>query len=236
MANAISLSRLPLLLLVVWMAYRPPGLWQVGATLVLVAVFVLDAVDGAVARRRGEESAFGAVLDIAIDRTVELGMWFVLVDLGAAPLWAALVFVVRGALVDALRASRLTDEGIRPFDAFEAPAARWIVAGRFMRGFYAAIKAITFCWLLFFLGAAGPLAHAWPEAWAVAAPAIDRVGAALVWVTVATCVLRGLPDLAEYPRRVIEGLRPPGLRATGTPPGRACADGDAGRTNAADGR
>lgn len=213
MANAISLSRLPLLLIVVWMAYRPPGLWQVAAVVLLIGVFALDGVDGAVARRRGEESPFGAVLDIAIDRAVELGMWFVLVDLGAAPLWAALVFVVRGALVDALRASRLTGEGVRPFDAFDGPLARWIVKGRFMRGFYAAVKATTFCWLLLFAGVSGSLAATWPGAWAVAEPAVDAFGLALVWITVATCVLRGLPDLAEYPRRVAEGLRGSGERA-----------------------
>ena len=213
MANAISLSRLPLLFIVVWMAYRPPGLWQVAATLVLIAVFVLDGIDGAVARRRGEESPFGAVLDIAIDRAVELGMWFVLVGLGAAPLWAALTFVVRGALVDALRAARLAGEGVQPFDAFEHPVARWIVKGRFMRGFYAAIKAIAFCWLLFFVGAAGLLADARPAAWSVAAPIVDALGRALVWLTVATCVLRGLPDLAQYPKRLVEGLRESGERA-----------------------
>ena len=213
MANAISLSRLPLLFIVVWMAYRPPGPWQVAAMILLIGVFVLDGIDGAVARRRNEESSFGAVLDVAIDRAVELGMWFVLVDLGAAPLWAALVFVVRGSLVDALRAARLSAEGVQPFDAFEHPVARWIVKGRFMRGFYAAIKAITFCWLLFFLGASGLLATAWPDAWTVAAPVVDAFGLALVWVTVATCVLRGLPDLAEYPRRVADGLRASGERA-----------------------
>ena len=207
MANAISLFRLPLLFVVVWMAYRPFGWWQVVATLLLVVVFVLDGIDGAVARRRGEESPFGAVLDIAIDRAVELGMWFVLVGLGAAPLWAALVFVVRGALVDALRASRLSDEGVQPFDAFEGPVARWVVKGRFMRGFYAAIKAITFCWLLFFLGFPSLVVGTWPGLWPSMAPAIAFIGSALVWVTVATCVVRGLPDLLEYPRLLVEGLR-----------------------------
>lgn len=207
MANAISLLRLPLLFAVVWMAYRPFGWWQVAATLLLVVVFALDGIDGAVARRRGEESPFGAVLDIAVDRAVELGMWFVLVDLGAAPAWAALVFVVRGALVDALRASRLSGEGVRPFDAFEGPVARWIVGGRFMRGFYAAVKAVTFCWLLFFVGFPSLVGGAWPEFRDSVAPAAAAVGQALVWVTVATCVLRGLPDLLEYPRSLAEGLR-----------------------------
>ncbi len=218
MANAISLSRLPLLFLVVWMAYRPLGWWHVVAMLLLIVVFVLDGIDGAVARRRGEESPFGAVLDIAIDRAVELGMWFVLVDLGAAPLWAALVFVVRGALVDALRAARLSGEGVQPFDAFDGPVARWIVKGRFMRGFYAAIKAITFCWLLFFIGFPALVVDAWPALWAAAAPATASIGQLLVWVTVATCVLRGLPDLLEYPKLLLEGFRRDRARARRSDP------------------
>lgn len=202
MANAISLSRLPLLFLVAWLAYRQPGVWQIVATALLIVVFALDGVDGAVARRRGEESSFGAMLDIAVDRTVELGMWLVLVDLGVAPLWAALVFVVRGALVDALRASRLSGEGIAPFDAFDHPLSRWLVKGRFMRGFYAAIKAITFCWLLFFIGLVPLLVGLSPTLRSGITSWSAVIGQALVWITVTTCVLRALPDLTEYPRRL----------------------------------
>lgn len=202
MANLVSLSRLPLLFLLIWLAYMPLGVAQIVAMLLLVLVFVMDAIDGLVARRRGEVSPLGAVLDIAVDRVVELGMWFVLVDLGAAPLWAALVFVVRGALVDAMRAARLSDEGIAPFDAFEHPLARWIVKGRFMRGFYAALKAVAFCWLLFFLPMPVLLAERAPALWASAAPIAHGIGQGLVWLTVAVCVLRGLPDLLEYPRRM----------------------------------
>lgn len=207
MANLISLSRLPLLLMLVWMAYRPVGWWQIAATALLIVVFALDAIDGAVARRRGESSPFGAVLDIAVDRAIELGFWFLLVDLGAAPLWAALVFVIRGALVDALRAARLSGEGVEPFDAFASPLARWIVKGRFMRGFYAAMKGIAFGWLLFFVGAPTLIEPVAPAPWALAEPWIELVGQGLVWSVVALCVLRGLPDLAEYPRQIARSLR-----------------------------
>ena len=214
MANLISLSRLPLLLALVWMAYRPVGWWQIAATGVLVVVFTLDAIDGAVARRRGESSPFGAVLDIAVDRAVELGFWFLLVDLGAAPLWAALVFVIRGALVDALRAARLDADGVEPFDAFSSPFARWVVKGRFMRGFYAAMKGIAFGWLLFFVGAPALIEPLAPALWATVAPWIALVGQTLVWIVVALCVLRGLPDLLEYPRQIARSLRAGGLSSS----------------------
>lgn len=180
------------------MAYQPLGLWQIAATLLLVGVFVLDGIDGHVARRRGEESAFGAMLDIALDRIVELSMWMTLASLQAAPLWVGLLFLVRGGLVDAIRARRVAEDGTAPFDALRHPLARWLVKGRFMRGFYAAIKAITFCWLLFFLPMPVLLAETAPALWSAVAPYATLLGTLLIWLSALLCVVRGLPVVMEY--------------------------------------
>ena len=62
MANAITLSRLPLLALVVALFYLagPPG--KAAALVLLVLLLVLDWVDGIVARWRGETSLLGLSL------------------------------------------------------------------------------------------------------------------------------------------------------------------------------
>ena len=107
MANLITLSRLFLLLGVVALAYRPVSAVQLWIWPVLSLVFISDGLDGWVARRRGEESLFGALFDIAVDRIVELTLWIVLADLDVIPIWIPILFVVRGVLVDAIRASQI---------------------------------------------------------------------------------------------------------------------------------
>jgi CDP-diacylglycerol---glycerol-3-phosphate 3-phosphatidyltransferase len=103
MANLITLLRFLLLFLLVAMAYwASPSMQLVNAPL-LVLIIALDGLDGWVARRRGETSVFGSIFDIAVDRVVENVLWIVLGDLGLIPIWVAIVFIVRGAIVDAIR-------------------------------------------------------------------------------------------------------------------------------------
>lgn len=204
MANLITLSRLLLLIVVVVIAYQPPGWLQFFNILLLILVFVSDGLDGYVARRRNEASQFGAMFDIAGDRIVELTMWIVLADLGLVPVWVPIVFVVRGTIVDAIRASQLRSRRESPFALMETPLGRWLVAGRFMRGFYAVVKATAFAWLLLLL----PMPAMLPAAWAESGPWITAVGMGLVYLATLVCVLRGLPVIIEFTyaeRRAILG-------------------------------
>lgn len=208
MANLITLSRLLLLIVVVAIAYEPPSALQFVAVLLMIVVFVTDGLDGYVARKRREASLFGAMFDIAGDRIVELTMWIVLADLRAVPVWVPLVFVVRGTIVDTIRSSRTTS-GVSPFAMMETPLGRWLVAGKFMRIFYAVLKAVVFCWLLLLL----PLPTLIPQVWAGWGGLLSGVGQALVLLAVAICLARGLPVIAEFvysERRSILGtLAPP---------------------------
>ena len=201
MANLITLSRLFLLLVVVAIAYRPVSAFQLWIWPILSLVFISDGLDGWVARRRGEESLFGALFDIAVDRIVELTLWIVLADLDVIPIWIPIVFVVRGVLVDAIRASQVQADRRGPFALLNSPAARWLVAGRFMRGFYASIKAFAFCGLFLIqplpLGIEA-LSPSLAESWAPFQPGFDIFALALAYLAVALCLLRGLPVVAEF--------------------------------------
>jgi CDP-diacylglycerol--glycerol-3-phosphate 3-phosphatidyltransferase len=194
MANLITLSRLLLLIVVVVIAYRPPSWYSLLGVPLLIFLFVTDGLDGWVARRRGEESLFGAMFDIAGDRIVELTMWIVLADLDLVPVWVPLVFVVRGTIVDAIRASQTTHRGQSPFAMMETPLGRWLVAGQFMRVFYSVLKAHAFCWLLLIQ----PLPVLLPGLWAEWGTVLAGIGAFLVYLSVAICLLRGLPVIAEF--------------------------------------
>ncbi|MEO7386576.1 MAG: CDP-alcohol phosphatidyltransferase family protein [Gammaproteobacteria bacterium] len=209
MANLITLSRLLLLIVVVIVAYQPPSLLQLYNVPLLILLFVTDGIDGYVARKRQESSQFGAMFDIAGDRIVELTMWIVLAHLGLVPVWVPLVFVVRGTIVDAIRASQTLGRQASPFSLMESPLGKWLVAGRFMRALYAVTKATTFCWLLLLQ----PLPVAAPALWRAYGAIGTTVGEALVLVSVALCLVRGLPVIVEFAyieRRTILGslLRP----------------------------
>jgi len=196
-ANLITLGRIVLLFLVIVMAYQPSSWWQFLDVPLLIMVFVSDALDGYVARKRHETSLFGAMFDIASDRIVEMSMWVVLVHLGLAPVWAALIFIARGSIVDAIRAGEGATHGTRPFDIMERPLARWLVAGRFMRAFYAVIKAHAFCWLLLIQ----PMPDMMPAFWADWSWLLQGIGLALVWLAVILCLVRGVPVIVEFVMR-----------------------------------
>ena len=201
MANLITLSRLAMLLVVVAIAYQPVSPVQLWIWPVLCLVFISDGLDGWVARRRGEESLFGALFDIAVDRIVELTLWIVLADLDLIPIWIPIVFVVRGVLVDAIRASQVQADRRGPFSLLNSPAARWLVAGRFMRGFYASIKACAFAGLFLIkplpLGVEA-LAPSLTDLWAFLEPGFVPLVMTLTYLAVALCVLRGMPVILEF--------------------------------------
>lgn len=209
MANLLTLSRLLLLVVVVVIAYRPPGLLQLFNVPLLILVFVTDGLDGYVARKRNETSQFGAMFDIAGDRIVELTLWIVLANLALVPVWVPLVFVVRGTIVDAIRASQVKQRRESPFGSMTSPLGKWLVAGRFMRGLYAVVKATAFCWLLLLQ----PLPVLVPGLWAEFGAIGIVISQSLVLAAVLLCLARGLPVIVEFVhserRTILGGLMRP---------------------------
>ncbi|HKT60980.1 MAG TPA: CDP-alcohol phosphatidyltransferase family protein [Gemmatimonadales bacterium] len=193
----ITLSRFPLLLLSVLTFYfGAPGV-QLAGTALLFAGLMLDTVDGIVARRTGQTSLFGGVLDIAADRTYELVLWVGFADLGLVPPWIPMLILVRTTLTDAFRSLGVS-QGVAPFDQQPTGLGRFLVASPAMRIAYSAGKVATFCGL--------PLGRALGALPAGAAP--DHLLAALgvvveiaLYATVVLCVLRGLPVILGVPRQ-----------------------------------
>lgn len=193
MANWVTFGRFLLLFVLLGIVYSgAPALQLVNAPLTIL-IISLDGVDGWVARRFGEESLFGATFDIAIDRIVETVLWVVLAHLGFIGVWIPLLFIVRGNLVDAIR-SKGAQSGTAAFDMMRSPIGRFLVAGRFMRGFYALLKAVTFAWIL----AWQPAPFVAPDFWAANGPLLNGIGLALAWASAAICIGRGLPVIIEF--------------------------------------
>jgi len=95
--NALSLARVLLIPAFVWLIVDRDTTF---AGLVLfVVVISTDWVDGYVARRTGQVSELGKVLDPTADRLAMAACLVALAVRGAFPLWAALLILVRDGLV-----------------------------------------------------------------------------------------------------------------------------------------
>ena len=196
LANWLTLARLPLLLLSLVALYVGSPQLQLGGAALLLIGFLLDTLDGLVARRTGRSSLLGSVLDIAVDRTYELALWVAFADLRLVPMTLPLVVIARTALTDALRSLEV-GQGIAPFAQHKSALGRFLVGSAWMRIGYSASKVTTFCGLA--------LAHAlmgWPG---TAPRQLAEQGIALLqasaWLTVLLCIARGLPVLVGSLRR-----------------------------------
>lgn len=195
MANLITVGRLILLFVVIWLIYVGSVEVIEACMVLLILVFASDGLDGWVARKRGSTSAFGAVFDIAGDRVVENALWIVFADLKLVPVWVPLLVMTRGFLVDGIRSLSLM-KGMTPFgknNMMRSPITEWLTAGRFMRGFFGWAKSGGF---VFLAGLAAwdyqdtsgtMIGSLYGQDWFMA------FGWVLVWSAVALTVIRAIP-------------------------------------------
>lgn len=197
LANWITLSRVPLLLINVLILYfGSPELKLVGVALLFLGL-MLDTVDGIVARRRGQTSLFGSVLDIAADRAYELILWVCFAHLGLIPIAIPLIVLARTTLTDAFRNIEVA-QGTAPFAQHRTALGRFMVGSTWMRVGYSVSKVATFCGLALAQACRGYPVETWLGR--AVAPMTAVVGV-IAWVAVGFCVLRGLPVIMHALRR-----------------------------------
>jgi CDP-diacylglycerol--glycerol-3-phosphate 3-phosphatidyltransferase len=200
LANCITLARLPLLFVVLGILLGSVARrWQLLGLGLLGVLFLMDWLDGLVARRRREATELGAVLDIALDRTVENVLWVAFMHLDLVPFWVPVVFLVRSFVVDGIRGVALS-RGKPGFSMMHTSYGRFLVASRFMRGFYGLAKVATFAflWLTHVLALEDP--HYLFS--------LQPIYQTLIWLTVGLCFIRGIPVLLDGRLYLDRGLRP----------------------------
>jgi len=169
-----------------------------------IAAIALDGLDGFVARRRNLATSFGAQLDILGDRIIENIFFVFFAAAGEIGFWIPLIFFARGALTDFLRhvASERAEAHAHSAENFRHNWflthhwSRRIVAGRFSRGVYAALKCICFC----AFGIEWTLLHGQSGGFTGFLPIVRVVTDGVALATVIFCLVRALPV-------VIEGFR-----------------------------
>ncbi len=194
-ANAITLSRLPLLTLIVILLYRPAATPQLIAAPLIAILILLDTFDGVVARSLHQTSLLGSVLDIAADRTVEFILWVVFADVDMLSIVIPLVVLARGTFVDAIRAVAPA-RGVAPFDLMRSRLSRFLVKSPWLRTTYGLTKALAFVTLA--------IAYGLRTAGSAAFAPVNLVAQTAAWLAFALCLLRGLPVLIEAPTILAE--------------------------------
>jgi CDP-diacylglycerol--glycerol-3-phosphate 3-phosphatidyltransferase len=196
-ANMITLFRVGLVFGVVALLETASPTLTAAATVLVLFVISLDAIDGIVARRFGMESDFGALFDIVGDRIVEMVFWIYFAAIGSVPFWLPMIVVTRAFLSDGVRSAAYRD-GQTPFGRktmMRSPLTRFIVASRFMRGLYGLLKVVLFVYLAGLVWLDRSIAHAGRS---VDVATVERLALIGVWLAVATtflCVVRGAPVL-----------------------------------------
>jgi phosphatidylglycerophosphate synthase len=188
MANAITLSRFPLLFIYIILLYtRNPTIifWCVPF---IVFITLMDTFDGIIARRFGEVSLLGSALDIAVDRAFEIILWVVYSNLLLVPVIIPIIVITRGTLTDTVRAVGMSG-GKAAFDQVRHPISRFLVSSRVMRNIYGIIKGVAFALVTAAWGLIC-LEHPWAD-WA------HILALVISWLAITLTILRGLPVIIE---------------------------------------
>lgn len=189
-ANIVSITR-------IFIAFASVGLLFIDTTpayicaIVLAAIaFSMDAVDGYLARKFGQASQLGAVLDIMGDRIIEAIYWIVFAVLGWLPVIFPIICVTRAFVTDNIRSIALT-KGLTPFGMQTTEWGKFICASKFMKTTYAVAKVAAYIILIF--------VNIPDLDQSIAEPA-QTTGIILAWIAIIFCVVRGIPVVAESGR------------------------------------
>ena len=170
LANTITIARILFAFVVIALFGQHPTL-NIALIFSIALIFILDAVDGIVARNCNKTSETGALLDTLADRIVENTFWIYFTVEGGIPLWMPIVVMARGVLTDTLRRTH------------GDPEHGWtyiLARSRMSRGLYGAVKMFTFVSL-----ASAPVFKGFPV--------LEQASLILATVAVGFCLLRGVP-------------------------------------------
>lgn len=151
MANIITIFRIFLIFISVFLLFKHSSLAYILALILTVAAFSLDGVDGWVARKFNESSKLGAVLDIMSDRIAENTLWVAFAVLGWLPIVFPIISLTRGFVVDGIRSVAM-EQGFTAFGETSMQSDKigyFICSSKFSRISYAVAKVVAFVLMIF---------------------------------------------------------------------------------------
>lgn len=192
LANAITLLRVLLTFFVIALFQRH-FFFDVVLLGTIAVIFALDAVDGYIARKQNQTSDVGAMLDVVGDRIIENSFWFYFAFHRMIPLWMPIVVLSRGILTDNVKrfAMHQKKTTLAANTGTLSTWTRYFTNSRVSRGIYGCAKAVTFL----YLGSVMLLKQANFQVGCI--HHLERLGVVLSIVTVAMCLIRGLPVVVD---------------------------------------
>lgn len=186
-ANIVSISRVFIAFVAVGLLFHHTFKSYVLSLVLTIIAFSMDAVDGYLARKLGQSSQLGAVLDIMGDRIIEAIYWIVFAVLGWIPVLFPIICVTRAFITDNIRSVALT-KGMTPFGMQSSEWGKFICASKFMKTSYAVAKVAAFVLLTW--------AYI-PSLSEKFANSLNLIAVILAWIAIIFCVVRAIPVVAE---------------------------------------
>ena len=185
-ANIVSIVRVFFAFAAIALLFRHTQKAYVLSFVLTAIAFSMDAVDGYLARKYGQASQLGAVLDIMGDRIIESIYWIVFAVLGWLPIIFPVICVSRAFVTDGIRSVALT-KGMTPFGMQSTAWGKYICASKFMKTSYAVAKVAAFMLLI--------LAYTPCDKFNMMS--IEPVAVVLAWIAIIFCIVRAIPVVAE---------------------------------------
>ena len=101
--NMLTLGRIFLIPVFVWLTYDADPLYSVLAALVFTVAAITDVVDGFLARRWNMITVVGKLMDPLADKLIVMAALVMMTRLGRVPAWVVIVLLSRELIVSGLR-------------------------------------------------------------------------------------------------------------------------------------
>ena len=208
MANLLTILRMILAVIAIEFIFSGRPDLVIASVFLTLIVIILDGLDGVVARALNEQSKFGSIFDILGDRVVENLYWIAFAVIGWVGVWVPMVVVARGILTDGLRSIALA-QGFTAFGSstmMQNKFFHFLTASRFSRALYGFAKTVVFIMLIvanipnmeYFNGMTVNSFLFYTDI----QPCLIKIADILVYITVAMCIIRGIPVIIESQRYI----------------------------------
>lgn len=101
--NKLTVSRIGITFLLIWFLFVPAFFAKLAALVLFLLACLTDFLDGWIARRRGEISDFGKIMDPVADKILVLGIFLSFVELRLIPAWMVIIIIIREVVITGMR-------------------------------------------------------------------------------------------------------------------------------------
>ncbi len=190
LANIVSISRIFVAFVAIGLLYVHTEEAYIWALVLTIIAFIMDGLDGYIARKYNQSSEFGSVLDIMGDRIVEASYWIVFAVMNWLSIIFPLICIARAFTTDSIRSVALS-KGMTAFGEKSMQSTSWgkfICASKFMRISYAVAKVAAFVLMIFANIPHLPLGLQYY---------VMNTAIVLAWIAIIFCVVRAVPVVLE---------------------------------------